>query len=397
MGSGAAAAVVASPGRQRICLVVGQLAVGGLERQAYLLATGLHRRRFEVTVVSMARGGSWAGALRQAGVRVVEVGRRGHLDWRRLIGLIRLMRAIRPHVVYSFNYEGNAYARLAGLLTGVPVLITGERSVYLSRWMVLLERVLFRFTECVICNAEAIRRDLIDRVGLPEEKILTIRNAVVVPPSPGPAERRTSRSLIGAAEDEIVVGTIARLAAIKNLAMLVRAASLCRTAIKLRFCLVGGGADETTVREAIRQHDLEDRFALLGERDEAWTLLPGFDIFVLSSWSEGLPNTLMEAMAAGLPCVCTDVGGCRELVAPSVTGYLVAPDDAQAMATRIVELAVNADLRSTMGRAGRERIAGGFSVESMVSQVEGILVKLLAAAASSPRGRRLRADVIEAR
>ena len=397
MGPGVAAAVGAPPERRRICLVVGQLDVGGLERQVYLLATGLDRKRYDVSVVSLARGGRWAEALRKAGVGVVEIGRHGHLDWRRMIGLFRVLRDLRPDVVYSFNNVGNAYARAAGLLAGVPVLIAGERGVYLSWWMALLERLFIRFTECVICNADAIRKDLIGRVGLPGNKVITIRNAVVVPPLPGQEERREARRLMGFAEDEIVVGTIARLDPVKNLSMLADAAALSGAGARLRFGIIGGGPDEDAVRDAIRKHGLEGRFALLGERDEAWTLLPGFDIFVLSSWSEGLPNTLMEAMAAGLPCVCTEVGGCPELVAEGVTGYLVAPGDGAAMSARILELAGDAGLRVTMGRAGRRRIAAGFSVERMVAEVEGIIVKLLDAVASRPRGRRLRADLLGAR
>jgi len=395
VGAGAVAPVNAPRGRHRICLVVGQLGLGGLEKQVYLLATGLDKSRFEVAVVSMTRGGQWAEALRRAGVSVVEMGRRGHLDLRRLAGMVRIFRAIRPHVVYSFNYEANAYARLAGLLAGVPILLTGERNVYMSRRMGLLEHVLIRFTECVICNAEAIRRDLIDRTGLPEHKIITIRNGVVIRPHPGPVERRSARLHIGATEDEIVVGTIAGLAERKNLTMLVRAASLCKAEARLRFCVVGGGPDEQAVRTAIHDYGVGDRFTLLGEREEAWTLLAGFDLFVLSSRTEGLPNALMEAMMAGLPCVCTDVGGCGELVAHGLTGYLVDPGDARALADRIVELAADTALRSTMGGAGRKRITERYSVERLVSEVEQVLLRLLKAAGSTARGRRLRDEIFE--
>lgn len=334
--------------------------------------------------------------MRQAGIAVVQLNRRGHMDWRRLAELARVFRAIRPHVVYSFHFDANAYARLAGLLAGVPILVSGERTVYLSRSMGILERVLMRFTECVICNAEAIRRDLVDRIKLPEHKVITVLNAVVIPGQSGPLERRAARQLIGAGEDEIVVGTIGALAERKNLAVLVRAASYCTEAMRLRFVIVGGGPDEQALRASIQEHGMEDRFKLLGEREEAWKLLPGFDMFVLTSRSEGMPNALMEAMAAGRPCVCTDVGGCRELLEHGKTGYLVTPGGAREVADRIVELSRDPALRASMGRAGRERIAVGYSVERLVSDVEGILLRLLDAAASSPRGHRLQPDVIDA-
>ena len=395
MGAGAAAAVAGPAERHRICLVVGQLGLGGLERQVYLLATGLDRDRFEVTVVSMVPGGAWAAALQRAGVRVMGIGRRGPRDWRRLLALWRIFRAIRPDLVYSFNYEGNAYARLAGVLAGVPVLVTGERGVYMTRRMGLVERVLVRFTECVICNAEAVRRDLVDRVGLPEAKLITIRNAVIVPPEGRPDDRARARRVIGVVENKIVVGTIARLHAVKNLTMLVRVASLCAgEGSSLHFYVIGGGPEEESLRRAIREQGLEHRFTLAGSLEEAWTLLPGFDIFVLTSWSEGLPNTLMEAMAARLPCVCTDVGGCRELVVAGVTGFLVAPDDVQGMAARIVELAGDPGRRGSMGRAGWEKIETGYTVKRLVSNVEALFYRLLEAPATRVRGRRLCADFV---
>ncbi len=398
MGPGAAPSVSGRGARRRVCLVVGQLAIGGLERQVYLLASGLALGSFEVSVVSMTRGGTWATALRQADVQVCELERRGRLDWRRLVAMRRVFKDLRPELVYSFNYETNAYARLAGLLAGVPILVTGVRGFYRSRLMTLAERLLIRFTECVICNAEAIRRDLVERLGVPERKAITIRNGVVIPPPAGPEERQTARRLIGAGEDEIVVGTVARLVEDKNPAMLVRAASLCGNApVRLRYCIVGGGPEEKAVRTAVREQGLEHRFTLLGPKEDARALLNGFDLFVLTSRTEGLPNTVMEAMAAGLPCVCTDVGGCRELVEHGVTGYLVAPDDAGDLGARILDLAGDPERRAAMGRAGRRKISAGYSVERLVSQVQELFLRLLKTAGTRGRGHRLPVDLVEAR
>ena len=375
---------------------MGQLTIGGLERQVYLLASGLARGVFDVTVVSMASGGDWAAPLREAGVRVEELHRRGHMDWRRLLAMRAVFKTLRPDVVYSFNYEGNVYSRIAGLLAGVPILITGERGIYMSGFMALVERLLNRFTECVICNAEAIRRDLVRRVGIPQGKVITIPNAVLVPPPFGAEDRRSARRLIGANDDEIVVGTIGRMESIKNHELLVRAASLGRPAGRnLRYCVIGDGPDEKTVRAAIDQEGLRDRFSLVGSRRDAVSLLPAFDIFVLTSKSEGLPNTVMEAMAAGLPCVCTDVGGCRELVEEGMTGYLVAADDPRALAERILDLAADPSRRARMGQAGRRRISTGYSVEQLVSRVEQILLRLLEASGSRGRGHRLPVNLVE--
>src|SRR6266487_3404141 len=210
-----------APDPYRICLVVGQLARGGLERQAYLLASNLDRKRLDVTVISLSRGGAWAEALQDAGVRVLQLERHGRWDVKRLLALARLFRRLKPHVVYSFNYETNAYARIAGLLAGVPILMTGERGIYLKGLQIALERAFQPFTECVVANAEAIRRDLIERVGLPSDKVITIRNAVVVPAQPGPEERQAARRALDVSgEDRVVVGTTARLWEVKNLGLL---------------------------------------------------------------------------------------------------------------------------------------------------------------------------------
>lgn len=227
---------------------------------------------------------------------------------------------------------------------------------------------------------------------------MTIHNAVVIPPAAGPGERTEARRLIGVQEDEVVVGTVARLDPIKNLAMLVHAASLCQGApVPLRYCIVGGGPEEESLRDTIRARGMEDRFILMGAIGEAWNLLPGFDVFVLTSRSEGLPNTLMEAMAAALPCVSTDVGGCRELVEHGVTGYLVPAGDAQLLAARIREVAADPEARARMGRAGRQRIASGYSVERLASQVEQVFLRLLEAAGSKSRGHRLQVDPVKVR
>jgi len=383
-----------APDPYRICLVVGQLTRGGLERQAYLLASNLDRARLDVTVISLSRGGAWAEALEDAGVKLLQLERHGRWEVKRLLDLVRLFRRLNPHVVYSFNYETNAYARIAGLFAGVPILMTGERGIYLKGLQIALERVLQRFTECVVTNADAIRRDLIERIGLPSTKVITIRNAVEVPAQRGPEERNAARRALDVVSgDSVVVGTIARLWKVKNLELLLRAAEIVvKTEPSVVFRIVGGGPEEIRLRREIGDRNLEHAVSLLGERPDASALLSGFDVFVLTSHSEGMPNTVMEAMAAGLPCICTDVGGCRELVSDDITGFLVPPGDPGALASRVVALARDARMRWQMGEAGRRTIESEFSIGRLVSRTEELLLTLLAAKDSETRGRRFMAS-----
>jgi glycosyltransferase involved in cell wall biosynthesis len=371
-----------------IVLVVGQLGLGGLERQVCLLARGLDRARFRVTIVSLQEGGDLIDALLEDGVSVIQIARRDRRDWRRLVKLTRLMRRLRPDLVYSFNFSANAYARLAAILARVPVIVTGERGIYMTRGQALLERLLARFTDRVICNAGAVRRDLVERVGLSPSRVVVVRNGVDVPREPDGSVRGNARRNLGLPPEGLVVGTVARLDSVKNLPLLVEAARRCLESIDAWFCIIGGGPEEGTIRSMTDQPTLRGRVVLAGSRQEARDLLAAFDLFVLTSDVEGLPNAVMEAMALGLPIVCTDVGGCRELIDDDVEGYLVPSRDAALMTDRILRLAADGDLRARLGAAARRRAMRDFASERMVGETEAILSELLVGRAErSPRGR----------
>ncbi len=376
--------------RPRVCLVVGHLGRGGLEKQASIIGTGLIARGFDVSFVSLSPGGAWAETLSAAAIQVVELRRRSHFDIKRFTSLAAIFRTMRPDIVYAFNYPTSVYARLAGLVASVPVLITGERGIYLTRMQGVLERWLGPVTECVVCNADAIRRDLVDRLGIPDRKVITVRNGHEPCPTAGAREKSSARALLGIADEAFVIGTVGHMEDVKNLPMLVEVAALTRAeGLPARFCIIGGGCQFEALKRTIRAQGVDDMFVLTGEKANVAELLPGFDVFVLTSLSEGLPNTLMEAMAAGLPCVSTDVGGCRELVEAGVTGFLVPSGAAAAMTHCVRRLAQDPDLRASMGCAGRARIQRDFSVEKLVDRTERILRSLLAARDASPRGRRL--------
>jgi len=261
-------------------------------------------------------------------------------------------------------------------------------AAFTCRPQAALERLLGGLTNRVICNAEAVRSDLVKRVGLPPDKVAVVRNGVDIPPEADARARAAARGSLGLPPEGLVIGTVARLHPVKNLPLLVETARRCLEKVDAWFCIIGGGPEEGAIRRSSEQPVLKGRVILAGSRPEARDLLAAFDIFVLTSDVEGLPNAVMEAMALGLPSVCTDVGGCRELIDDGVEGYLVPPRDVVLMTDRILRLAGDGDLRARLGTAARRRALRNFAAERMVGATEAILSDLLAGRAErSPQGR----------
>ncbi len=190
-----------------------------------------------------------------------------------------------------------------------------------------------------------------------------------------------------AAPDAIVVGTVGRLSPVKHQRLLVDAfaaaverlrADAPQVADRLRLALVGDGPDRAALDARVAASGVADRIALLGNRDDVPRVMADFDVFVLPSLAEGISNTILEAMACGVPVVATRVGGNAELVADGATGVLVASDDVAAMADAIAAYARDPRRVERDGRAARERAVAQFSIDAMVSRYADLYDALLA-------------------
>jgi glycosyltransferase involved in cell wall biosynthesis len=363
-------------GARKITFVSGQLDMGGQERSLYLLLRGLSSR-FDADVVSLASGGLWAGEIRRLGIPVLEIPRRSRWEFGRLRRLIQHLRVRRPNLVYCMGFAANSYGRLAALAARVPRIVTGWRGLESSpvRW--IMEILFARWTNRVVCNSRAVVENVLAQFPIPRERIALIVNGVE-PANVTDSDRAVIRTELGAQPDTIVAGSVARLSDDKNPFLFLEAAALVRAVRpQVRFILVGGGPLETEVAErasALRLNGVR----LLGEKRDARRLCAGFDIFLLTSHREGMPNALLEAMAAGVPCISTAVGGARDLIVDGGTGYLVPPGDAEALAGRVIRFVDSPELRRQMGEAGRARAAEHFSVEEMVRQHEALFDELMA-------------------
>jgi glycosyltransferase involved in cell wall biosynthesis len=320
--------------------------------------------RFDVAVAAHGPG-PVREAARAAGVRFVPLRhvRRAINPWRDVLGLVELvilLRRERPHILHASSSKAGVLGRLAAWLTGVPIRIFTVHGWAFSashgpiaglyRWT---ERLVKAVTTVTVCVAEGERAAGL-AAGACEERTTVVIHNGVDPRAAIPRQRGDT------GPPRIV--TVGRFKAPKDPLTLVRAlASL--GARSFEAVIVGDGPDRRAVEAEIERLGLVQAARLAGERDDVPELLAGADIFVLSSRSEGLPLSILEAMSAGLPVVASRVGGVPEVVLDGETGLLVPPGDPSSLAAAIERLLVDPDLRARLGTAGRARIEESFDLD----------------------------------
>jgi glycosyltransferase involved in cell wall biosynthesis len=361
-----------------VVLVVHSADLGGAERQALLLARELVRTR--LARVAMCALGSEAGnALladcRWAGVPLTVLATapepRGKVDVaRRLLLLTRALRRLRPDVIVAYTATPNVLCGLVWRLTGARMFVWSQRDPGQGLDDRVAHRAALRLTPRFISNSEHGRDFLLRRFGVPSERVAVIPNGVGL--EPPQADRATWRARLGADETDLVATMIGHLALRKDHATLISAWPGVETALRQRgrraFLALAGRVDrghEHLVALAARA-GVADRVHFLGSVSDVAGLLGASDMAILSSHAEGLPNGVLEAMAAGLAVVATNLPGVREALGPAAVPWLCAPGDAIGLVRRVVDLAEDPVLARSLGEANRYRAESLFSPRRMV-------------------------------
>lgn len=363
----------------RICLIIGQLGLGGAEKQVVLLAQALRLRGVDVTVVVLTAEGPRDDALRQAGVPVVHLRLQKLAGWRTvpslstaLVRLPRYLRRARPDVVHAFLYHSYVLGAPAARLARVPVFIAGRRSLddfKRGRRLVLaLERVATRMTHLLVANAQAVAECARISEGVPADKVAVIYNGL-----PSTAFTPAEPAVVDTPHPAVLC--VANLKHYKGHTYLIdAAASLRHRGLPVTLLVVGDGPERAALerRAALAGVDLR----LLGFRTDVDRWLARADVVVLPSLTEGMSNAVMEAMAAGRPVVATAVGGTPELLADG-RGLLVPPADAGALADAVGRLLSDREQASRMGRAAREWSHTHLHADTMVDRHIALYDRLL--------------------
>lgn len=380
-----------SDARPLIAHVVYSFRVGGLENGIVNLINRLPRERFRHALIALTDiDPAFRARIERDDVLYVELNKRpgpGVLLFPRLLGLLR---QLRPALVHTRNLAALEMS-LPAWLARIPVRIHGEhgRDVDdpdgLARKPRRVRRLYRPFVTHYIALSRELSNYLTHAVGVSSQRVELICNGVDgerFRPATGARE-----ALTGSPFNDpglCVIGTVGRLQAVKDQLRLVRVfARLWRSGAfpDLRLVLVGEGTMRGEIEREIREQGVAEAVWLAGERPDVPEVMRSFDLFVLPSLAEGISNTVLEAMACGLPVLASAVGGNPELVEEGVSGSLVPPADDEALGAALARYAASPRLRQQQGRAGRERVEAHFSLAAMVSRYEALYVRELERAA----------------
>jgi L-malate glycosyltransferase len=311
-----------------------------------------------------------AGELRQRakeGLDLVPLAPATEMDLSAAWRLSRLVKQLKPDVIHAHDPHGVAMAALALSMStqlGKPPLVASRRVDFhikgnaLSRWK-------YRQVDCFVCASDAIRKMVIAD-GVPAAHVVTVHEGIdLAHVAAAPAVDLHAELWLP--HHAPIVGNVAALVPHKGQRHLIDAAAIVVTQVPdARFVIAGEGELRPQLERQIKDHHLEKHVFLAGFRPDILSVHKAFDLFVMSSVTEGLGTSLLDAMACGKPIVATTAGGMPEVVADGETGLLVPPRDDEALAAAIIRLLNNPHLRATMGAAGERRVREHFSAERMV-------------------------------
>lgn len=355
----------------RLLLIIPTLVRGGAEKQLVLLATGLPRDEFDVHVAVLTHSGPLEVTLREANIPVTVIGKRWKFDPLSYFRLKRHIQSLRPDIVHTWLFAANAYGRQAAFSAGVKHVLAGERCVdpWKSTWQLTIDRALAKRTEKIVTNSSGVKDFYVSR-GLPAEKFVIIPNGIAQPATTAPQTTREALLVeLSLPPNARLIGAVGRLWPQKRIKDLIWAADLLKsTRDDTHLLIIGDGPQRSRLERYRDQSEIVDRVHFLGEREDVPRLLPHFDALWLASEYEGQSNAILEAMAAAVPVVATDIPGNRDLVIDGVTGYLVPVGDRFEFTRRTHWLLDDKSLRERLGNAARDRIQHEFTVEQMVQR-----------------------------
>jgi glycosyltransferase involved in cell wall biosynthesis len=371
--------------RRKIFHLVDSLDIGGTETQAVELALRLPVSRYEITMGCLRAQGPLLDLLQGSNLMIEEFYPKGGIDSPagiyQLLRLAAFLRWGKFDVVHTHDLWSNLLGVPAARLAGVRAIISSQRDLSHFEWYRGLRRSLLRWIQnlshVVLTNAIAIRDALIAEDGFVPDKLRVIHNGL----DTGRFQNRKpdrARLFPYAGEGKLIVLVGNMHTDVKGHPFLIAAApAVLREFPQTRFVFAGDGESRPTFERQVETLGLQPNFIFLGRRNDIPDILASCDIAVLPSKAEGLPNALLEYMAAGMPVVASRVGGNAELIDDGVTGLLVPAQDVEGLAAALLRLLHDPDLSRQLAAVGRRHATRNFSFERLIEEVDELYTELL--------------------
>lgn len=368
--------------------VIYRLAMGGLENGLVNLINHMPVGRYRHAIVCLTDFTNFRERLWSPAVSVLALHKQPGMDWSAYGKLWKIIHDLKPTIVHTRNLPTLEMAAVAAL-AHVPCRIHGEhgRDIHdaygASRKFLVFRKILDMAVQHYVSVSQDLEQWLQNKVTISPQKVTQIYNGVDMQLFyPNRQIGREDLPHEFASLDQVVIGTVGRLQKVKDQATFIRGiAALVKMdpilSEKVRVVIVGDGVLRTELEQLVRESHLTNMVWLAGACDDIPRLLQSMDIFVLPSEAEGVSNTILEAMATGLPVVATRVGGNAELVVEGETGWLVPAKDPQALALALLTYLQDRGVMLSHGEAGRKRIQEEFSMKVMVEQYLQVYDRML--------------------
>ena len=376
--------------RLRIAHIITGLELGGGGAVTFTIANAIDQTRFELDVYCVLEGGAMEEPVRNTGcsVQIFE----GTYDYRRrliaysprrVLSLAAALRRKRYDVVHTHLFHADVVGRIAGILAGVPVIVKSLHNM--GRWKparyVAIDRFLNRWTDKVICCSDYQRDAAAAQERFDADVAVTIPHGVPLNRFQPPIDRARYAAALGLQPGRLVVGTVGRLIPEKGHAHLAEAIpQILNQHPETEFLIVGDGPLRESLEARMTSGACRGRVHFAGARTDIPELLSMMDVFVFPSVNEGFGIAVIEAMAARLPVVASNIRPLSDIVDDGHTGLLVPPSDPRALAGALNTLLSNASLRRRLAAGGRALVEARYTDRRMVGAHEDLYVALLHAA-----------------
>jgi glycosyltransferase involved in cell wall biosynthesis len=364
----------------KVIHLVEELTIGGLEKILTSIVLNLDKKKYNVSVWCLREGGFFANKLIKEGFDVKILNILTSRNPLSIYKLYKLLKNCKFDIIHTHAYSAGTIGRMSAFLAGIPIIISHNHSVYdyYNRYYHFVEWLLSLITDRIICISDIVNRFANETQRINAKKLMTIHNGIDSEYTV--SEKRTSglRKELDIPVDHSVICTIAHMEEHKGIKYFLESASLLlQSRNDISFLLVGEGALKEELKILCADLKIEKNVIFAGERSDIPEILSLTDIFVLPSLREGLPLTILEAMACGKPVIATNVGGVPEVVKDGVSGILVPPKDTEALHSAMNELLGNREKLKKMGYNGKRVCNVSFDSKTMTGKIEDLYDSLM--------------------